>query len=99
MTHKKILQTVKYALDTSRKVEVTLKRESLRQVLPLLLMNHSGYISIQGGDQFVLMAAFSLSDWEHDDNRTAALILTDKFSESLFIGKVGRAIENIKVIQ
>jgi len=99
MMHKEILQKIRHALNSSRKVEITLKRESIRQVLPLLILSHSGYISIGSGDAAVLMAVFDLSDWEGDENRITTLALTDKFSESLFIGKIGRAIEKIQVVQ
>jgi hypothetical protein len=99
MTRKKILQILRYAANSTREIEVTLKRESVRQVLPLLLMSHCGYIAIDSGDQFVFMAAFKLNEWDGDENRTGALTLTDKFSESMFIGKLGNAIENIRVVQ
>ena len=99
-----IMRAVQYALDSSRKVEITFRdeaiKEPLKEIVPLFVMRLCGLVSIHSGDEWVLMDIIDNRNWGCQENRTVAVTLTDKFTDgSLFVKRMIRAIEKIKVIQ
>ncbi len=99
-----MMRALQYALDSSRKVEITFRHEAIKEpvkeIIPLFVMRLLGLVSIHSGDEWVLMDVVDNRIWGCDKNRTVALTFTDKFTDrSLFVKRMVRAIEKIKVIQ
>lgn len=97
------MRAVQYALESSRKVEITFREEAIKEpvkkIIPLFVMRLRGLITIHSGDEWILMDVVENGIWECDKNRTVAVTFTDKFTDgSLFVNRMVRAIEKIKVI-
>jgi hypothetical protein len=91
-----IKEAVQKALQGSRKVKITFRRDALSEVSYLLGMKNSGIISLNIGDEHVLALALRTLDWGVDSNRTLIVTLTGKFDEDWFTGRMRRALEKIE---
>ena len=92
-----ITQVVKDAQAGSRKVRCTFKQDAYSDISYLLGMDRSGIIALKTGDRMVMMAVMGSGNWEHDENRTLEVTLTDDFDSDWFVGRMRRALEQIEV--
>lgn len=94
-----ITDTVQEALNGSRKVRITFKPSAEKaDVTYLLGMKRNGIIAFQNPmDEAVMMAVAQSGDWEHDDNLTLTITLTETFDADWFIGRMRRCLENIEI--
>ena len=96
-----IKQMVRTALEGSRKVKITFKREAIHEVAYLLGMERSGIIRLDGNngnDKVNLMCVSMSRDWGHDSIRTAVVTLTDQFDENWFVSRLEHGLEKIEPV-
>lgn len=95
-----ITDAVQEAKNGSHKVRITFEKSAEKtDVYYLLGMKRNGIIAFQNPmDEAVMMAVAQSGDWEHDDNRTLTLTLTETFDAEWFIGRMRRCLENIEVV-
>lgn len=92
-----ITQIIKDAQAGSRKVRCTFKQDACSDTSYLLGMDRSGIISLETGDRLVMMAVMQSGNWEHDENRTLEVTLTDDFDADWFVSRMRRALDKIEV--
>ena len=63
----------------------------------MLGMDRNGIISLKTGDRMTMMAVMGSGNWEHDENRTLEVTLTDDFDADWFISRMRRALDRIEV--
>jgi len=93
-----ITEAIRQALNSSRQVEITFKREATDDVVYLLRMIESTNLGIEDADVAILWGVVHSKKWEDDNNRTVKVTLFQNFDQSWFIGRMRRALENIIVV-
>ena len=98
MEAKIIREEVQKAFSASRKIKITIKKESIGEIVSLLGMEALGIIRIDRRDIPTFMAVQMSIYWGHDNNRVATITLADRFDEDQFVTRMEGAIEKIQAI-
>jgi len=90
---------IQEALQGSREVLITFKRDAIGEISYFIGMVQEGIVEPKHPMDFITLMAVSQSgDWSHDSNRTLDIILTSSFEEEWFVSRMERALESIEVI-
>ena len=93
-----IKDAIQKALQGSRQVKITFKREAINEVNYLLGLANSGIISLNSADAQLLKIIVHTRSWSVDSNRTLTVTLTPKFDEEWFVQRLWRALEKIEAV-
>lgn len=92
----RIKVAIQAAIDSgSRKLRITYRRDAVQGLYALMAMVNAGMLIMSSGDSAVAFAVVTTGDWEHDENRSFTVELTEKFQESTFITPMSLYLEKI----
>lgn len=108
MKREEITRPVMAAIDGSKKLKITFKKEATRETLKLLGMEKVGNVGLDDNVKIDLFCVGTSGNWEMI-NRTVVVTLTDKFRKDdeardtrsplgWFIDKMMYALEGIEAI-
>lgn len=83
----------------SRKLRITYKRDAIHGLYALMAMVNAGMLIVSSGASAVALAVIAAGDWEHDDNRSFTVELTEKFRESTFIAPMSLYLDKIAFVR
>ncbi len=93
----RILHVIQKALAGSRKIKITLKRDTIYPILHMLVMAGIGMIEIKKVQKIALWNAALSGGWQHDRDRTIIISLAEHFDIGRFQARIGPALEKIEL--
>lgn len=78
-----------------RKLRITYKRDAIQGLYALMALVNAGMLTMSSGDSAVALSVIMTSDWEHDENRSFTVLLTEKFQDETFISPMALYLEKI----
>ena len=92
----KIQTAVKEAIKNgTRKLLITYKRDAIQGLHALTALVNAGMLTMSSGDWAVALSVIMTRDWEHDENRSFTVMLTEKFQDETFIAPMALYLEKI----
>jgi hypothetical protein len=93
-------QKIQMAVDEAikngtRKLRITYRCDAIQGLYALRALVDAGMLTMSSGDSAVALSVIMTRDWEHDENRSFTVLLTEKFQGETFVAPMALYLEKI----